>query len=760
MALLKKNIWLAFRLIVIAWSAVFLIAAFVTYHNVYKEVETQQKSLTKLNANTLVSLFEKYEIVLDVLTLKLIQNQKLITKSEAQSLMDAVLNTDKTLLSLGIFNVDGNIYAATSNVEGNPDYNLREIEHTKATFLETLKQNKAVIGRTYFSALLKGFVIPVRKAVKNNRGENIFVISAAINMEKALHFLTQGEQENELLDAFIFREFDNYFQLAPFGRSALKEAYLTPIPSNIVKREQQKLSQKIKLPVEVIKQKEMVVIDELPLKQGAALSASVYSSRYHFWLTTASSLESIRKVFIKDAVLLLSAFIISLILIYMLFNTIAESEKKKALALKHQATHDYLTQLNNRFHLDAKSEYIDDTKRPYSLLFIDLDNFKTINDRFGHDAGDNLLQAVASRLIQLTLTDEILIRYSGDEFVLITFTNDNQAITQKCRAILKELNRPFPWKNTHFDLSASVGVSSFPADGNDLDEIKRNADLAMYEAKKNRNSFVIYQDELKAAFLRKSEIEQELKLAIKNQELYMVYQPQLTTDGKLHGVEALVRWQNKKLGFVGPNEFIPIAESSGLMPAIGQFILTKSIADITSIQAMLGEKSSFMLSINVSVTQFSAPSFLDDVVTTLKSSGFSPNYLTLEITENIFIEDFSYVGDLLTQIKSYGIKLSLDDFGTGYSSLSYLRDLPIDELKIDKSFVDKLLQSDSARLMIKGILGISQGLNIETVSEGVETQEQLLTLKQLGCKIVQGYVHAKPLNCDDLIAYLTQIKAH
>ena len=307
-------------------------------------------------------------------------------------------------------------------------------------------------------------------------------------------------------------------------------------------------------------------------------------------------------------------------------------------------------------------------------------------------------------------------------------------------------------RNMQFHLGASIGIARYPQHGDSLNALLRAADIAMYEAKKDKNSVVIYRDEIEDTYLRHNRIEQLLRLARHRNELFMVYQPQVDQAGTLVGVEALVRWNNAELGFVPPDQFIAVAETSGLMTELGNFIIERSLQDIRQVQDALAQH--FNLSLNISVRQLLQPGFVEMLGDMVQRYRFSPHEIVLEITENLFIEDMNNVGSVIFTLRDRGFNISLDDFGTGYSSLSVLQKLPIDELKVDKSFVDDIHHDEKARKMIKNIIAIGKNYGMSVLAEGVETEQQACMLNTFGCDYYQGYWFSKPLDVEALCHFV------
>lgn len=349
---------------------------------------------------------------------------------------------------------------------------------------------------------------------------------------------------------------------------------------------------------------------------------------------------------------------------------------------------------------------------------------------------------------------ELIIRYSGDEFLIITKSIDKKELERLAIKILENLKEIFKIKKYNFSVTASLGIASLPTDGKSFDELKRASDMAMYIAKKKKNSYCFFDDSLKEEYLNKLQIENNLTTSIKDNEIFLVYQPQVDTENRLYGVEALVRWINKDLGFIPPDKFIKVAEDIGFIKELGEYIIKTAIKEIKDIQEITKQK--FKLSINISLKQFLEEDFIETLNKYIKEYNYDTNLLTLELTENIFIENMEKVLRILNQLKTMGITISLDDFGTGYSSLNVLKLLPIDELKIDKSFIEDILISNSSKNVVKSIISIGKEFDMNILCEGIEQLEQKNSLLNLNCDLFQGYYFAKPLKKEALIEYITK----
>lgn len=422
--------------------------------------------------------------------------------------------------------------------------------------------------------------------------------------------------------------------------------------------------------------------------------------------------------------------------------------------LKHQASHDRLTGLPNRMLFeDRLSLALAHTHRYGEMLavvFLDLDNFKTINDTLGHGLGDQLLQIVAERLTGCVGKHDILARWGGDEFTFllssITCAEDAAKIALK---ILETLNVPIKIDGKELYIKASLGIALAPYDGEDTDTLLKNADAAMYRAKqKGRNKYQLYTSAIGTKAQERLILEHNLYKALEREEFLLHYQPQidLATD-EIVGMEALIRWQNPESGFISPSLFIPIAEEMGLINSIGEWVLWTACAQNRAWQSL--GLPPVRMAVNLSARQFQQKNLVEIITQVLESTKLDPRYLELEITESIAMQDIPVTISVLRTLRSMGIQIAIDDFGTGYSSLSSLKHFPLDKLKIDQSFIRDLVKDTDDAAIVTALVALGHGLKLEVIAEGVELQEQLTVLRSLNCDGMQGYLFSRPLSVQD-----------
>jgi len=441
-----------------------------------------------------------------------------------------------------------------------------------------------------------------------------------------------------------------------------------------------------------------------------------------------------------------------------IFNDISAA-RAKSLELSHLAQHDFLTDLPNRVLLNDRITQAIAFAARYSkqlaVMFVDLDDFKKINDSLGHTSGDKLLQSVASRLVACIRRSDTVSRLGGDEFVVllsqVEHAEDAAFISKK---ILSSLAEPFSVDKTHLDINASIGVSTYPDDGQDAETLIHKADTAMYAAKKlGRNNCQFFRADMQARFLERQILEGSLRFALSRNEFTLHYQPKIDLKtGEISGVEALLRWRHPTRGMIPPAQFVPIAEESGLIVPIGQWVLVQACR-----QARAWKDAGLppvRMAVNVSAAEFMAKDFLSGVRAALISTGVDPHNLELELTETVLMRDAESAVRILHALKAIGVQLAVDDFGIGYSSFSYLQRFPLDALKIDRTFINEISAAGESATILSAMIDIGLSLKHRVIAEGVETPDQLHFLQKKGCSEGQGYLFCHPIIADKFAEFL------
>lgn len=441
-----------------------------------------------------------------------------------------------------------------------------------------------------------------------------------------------------------------------------------------------------------------------------------------------------------------------------IFSDITDLKKNEA-RLRENAYHDPLTGLPNRLALyeDFDRQITVSPETTVALFFIDSDNFKFINDSMGHSLGDLLIRKMGERLTSLFKDrGNTVYRLGGDEFVLFAAYDRIDEVFEYAQEIKSSFEVPIEIEDNTVCITVSIGIATFPANGNSINELIKNADIALYKAKEaGKNCYVLFNDEMHEKIKQRMLIEKNLRNAIENNELDVYYQPQIDAmTGFITGFEALLRWHNKELGFVPPLSFINVAEETRLINPIGKWVLKKACVFLRKIHETGCKEVS--VAVNVSIFQLLQDDFVDTVEEFLNAEGIAPGCLELEITESILMDSFNVISFKLSRLKKLGVRIALDDFGKGYSSLSYLKQLPIDTLKIDKCFVDGIRSDIESSDLTGMIVKLGQNLGLTVIAEGVEEQEQMEYLKENGCHRIQGYLICRPLPENDVLRFYNE----
>jgi diguanylate cyclase (GGDEF)-like protein len=430
------------------------------------------------------------------------------------------------------------------------------------------------------------------------------------------------------------------------------------------------------------------------------------------------------------------------------------SWKTEATSLRHAAEHDDLTGLPNRGALKrAVANCIESSDDGFIVALMDLDGFKRVNDTLGHQAGDAVLVETTRRLLKVLGPQDILARLGGDEFVILFPGKSLQSAIQVLKAVLIAVARPFQTAPHNAYLGVSIGIAEYPQHGDDYSTLLKNADTAMYQSKnagKNRIS-VFAHGETSPGF----SITSAMHKGIQEGEFYLEYQPQFDMNRQLVGAEALMRWENRKLGTVGPNVFIPIAESAGLMPFLGSWALRSACHQLKQFQSLCPD---FVMSVNVSALQFDCDHFDQQVINAIQEAGIDPRSLILEITESTLLLAKDKTEQALHTLRERGVRFSIDDFGTGFSSLSYLTRLPVSSIKIDKAFVWAIAELHDGptpdKQLISAMINLGQSIDLRVVAEGVENDTQFDFLKAAGCDLIQGFLLGHPMSAQAICRHL------
>ena len=747
MNVLNKKAWFIYYCLIGIGLLLLIININSKYNELLAEKKHEQFYVTKIIKTDIASILSKYEVMIDLINEDFNEDNYL-----NQVMLNNILQKSELLGGFALFDMTGKLLAKSDNL---PD-ELYHIRYSSYSDIKNLNPNQdsLTINKPILSPVTNKWIIPIHKNLIDAQGKVIGYLAASIDIKKLEKKWPHSQAFGNSIGLTLNKSFS---RLIYTGIKSGQEEVIYKYPYTVKQiKEINAELKKQNLSLDKLAKTDLVAQFMWADGQNNMLHSVTYNKNYHFWTHSSRSLDDLTKPLLGTAINYAVLLISLLILGFFLFRWIIKVEESKLFALTYKSEHDDLTGCYNRTVLPKITRKLKKSQENFSLLYIDLDNFKNINDSFGHEYGDVLLQKVSARIKNsLTPLKGELIRYSGDEFILLLETNHKQTVQYFTIDLLTELARFHSIENNSFSVTGSIGITRYPNDSTSLDTLISYAENSMAIAKKSKNQYLFFSQEIHEKLIKETQIEQALHYAIDHNEISLVYQPQLDRQQNLYGVEALVRWHSKELGFIPPNIFIPIAEESGLMPKLGLYIMNTAMHEISTLQKQLG--INFALSINVSVRQFVQVNFFDLLMTSVNNFGSESLRVTIEITESLFIESLDVLLPIFDKMKSNNISLALDDFGTGYSSLSMLKDVPIDELKIDKSFVDQIAVNKKDQAMVKSIIGIGKNLNMRVLAEGVETIEHVKVLEDAGCDLFQGYHFSHPLSIYQLYEFIKEL---
>lgn len=748
-----------FAFILVVSIALVTIAGVENYKDVYAEHEEELTALHLLLKRSASDRLLQTEVLFKNLGQQIANLGGDV--AAIQRLIDEALYEDPIFQAYGIADVNGNLLYVSDELRGRLLPILLEDPSSARSFRKALDSRNIVIGDTYFFPPLNRWLIPFRYAVRNLNGDINLVITTAIALEGIHNPWRILAARDDVGITVTSDRYDNgefypiYYDPLPAAEGRKEDLYQKPLPAEVIDEVIGQISKVsgVSFDVFTARGKPVAYINNLNPEEPA-LAVLSHDLIHGYYLGIRRPLSIIQtEVWQYVALISVFALLFNLLAVFVLRREFLANLLHES-TLQARARQDYLTGLPNRFAFEDSWSPSQHSASDIAVLFIDLDNFRFINDHFGHAVGDRVLINIGAYLQNVLLSGEQLYRLGGDEFLVITPETDSAKLRYLAEQILYRVNEMMLVDSIKVSLTASIGIC-IAADEVLLGQMVSKADHAMYEAKKVRNHFAFYEHAVDGRQDKMLEIENQLRTVDLKQEIEVVYQPQIVTgQAAVVGVEVLARWRNENLGSVSPSLFIPVAEKTGKIIEIGEIVIDKAFSELKACPKFGQIKQ---VSLNISVHQFMYGGIAKHLDQKTSAHGISPKRIILEITENLFVEDFQYLSNLLQDIRRKGYEISLDDFGTGYSSLSLIRELAIDELKIDKSFVDDILDSEDARGLIQSIIGIGKSLGIPVLAEGTENAEQVALLTEFGCDRFQGYHFAKPMPIDELEEFLKNL---
>lgn len=760
---LSKALWRLYLYIILVSLSLLALGANFLWKSIVQEVKTELIYSNKIVSQSLNSLLNKDEALFHIIGERLLELGLTKNNPESTQLLDSLLKKNQELAGIGIANPEGEIIIVSSNLNTEDLPNLLEREETKVSFKKALNSDFLVMGRTYFSKEYNDWIVPIRYRLLNKNNEIVAVLTNGIKVNGD----NSPWQNINALDSLRVSVVNSnyYLQFISFdGTEDLTKLYNQPISNEYLDFFSNTLFEQTGFTLKDYMNNNLgIAFVEYTSPIGDRLLGTFsYEMKYGHFIFTTFKKSNLGYKLIAPVAWLGSLLLAFNVVLFLLFKHFSQLQRKSKKELEHQSQHDQLTSLPNLRYLAKNfTRWKKLHGEFYSVIFIDLDNFKSSNDIHGHPVGDEILVEVAHRL-KLYFKNSLCVRQGGDEFIVVVPYTDLNNTIDLCNDFLLGLKQPIKVDKLEFSVRASIGIAQSPTDGKNNETLLRKADIAMYEAKRKKCGVYVFTQRLDIRNARNAMIGKELNHALEKNEFSLVYQPQIDVATKsIIGVEVLLRWHNDMLDQVPPSEFIPIAESTGAIIDIGNFVFEKAFEEFVDICDEIVNKDKtynpnnpFRLSINVSILQLSNEHFLDQLFDIINKHDCKNAKLMLEITETLIIENPDKIGAILEKIRQSGIEISLDDFGTGYSSLSYLTKLPINELKIDQSFIHGITTDKTSLTLVKSILNLGNSLGIEVLAEGVETKEEFKLLSKYKCKYIQGYYFSKPLDKSNLLKYL------
>ena len=731
-----KPIRTLFALLLSLFVLAFFLFAWQSWRTVLSDIKNELHYTGQLLIQSTTAALIHQETTLRLLGKRLLEVGAYEHPEKGRAIIEEAHLIDKGVAGFGFARTDGQLLLISGINADRPLPNLLEQESSRLSFQKALGVNGVALGRPYYLDILEQWCIPIEVRIPASKEHPAAVMIAGQKITGAQNIWANLSLPPHTGIAIV-RD-DGYPQFLSPLRDDVSKCYTLPYEPHILQRISFKEEPQGFFYTKEERSGKTVLVhyDKLPQYGLTAMVMIPLSHMLGHWFAH----------FLFGLVTLA----VFTIFAWIAYQIIYRAQKAQDAHLIQLAHYDQLTKLPNRTLLLKKLEKILKKQQKggnrVAVLFVDLDYFKKVNDSFGHHIGDKLLSKVAQRFQNVLDSSATLARQGGDEFIVLLPKIGESAHAQEvAQRLLRSLAAPIMVKEKEIHTSASIGIALSPDHGQSAKDLLRYADTALYKTKEQgRNRFAVFNEELNYEVKRRREIEGQLHKALERGEFSLRYQPIIqSATGAPAALEVLIRWQSPQLGFVPPDEFIPIAEDMGLVDAIDLFVLNRACRDVKELTVESGE--SIRLSVNLSAKGLYRPTIADDIMNILDELDFDPRRLTLEITETAILEDFDRASEQLRSLRQRAIGIALDDFGTGYSSLSHLHRLPVTEIKIDRSFTRNIFKSEYDSTLVRSIIQMGKGLGMRVVAEGVESQDQYRALVEEACDYIQGFVIARPM---------------
>lgn len=731
----KQSVWPVFLLVFLSSTAFVIFLVVNSYNSMLDSVVSIQKSRVLLLSNEIKNKLKSHESYIDVSIQALEYDAVKRADDYLEKKIYDLINTSETLLSVTVYNKFGDIILSSETISPQLPSNVLD---------QVLSSSELILGRSYIYRN-QGLVMPLYKPIKFDN--ETFILSFVISVESVFDPPTDIYNIEGIDSLIIWRDTDRYFQFV--GPNNIDhQIYDTPAEESLVNKQLERLERQTGKLIDTLKSEGVPIVNSINTNLRGTFTTSIFIPDYKIWLTLESSEDKFNKKFINITARYFYIYLFFILVLILIFNYIKIKIKDHEDKTKYLINHDYLTGLKNIVYLNHL--LIDKVSGGHqvNIALFYIENLPTINGLLGHTVGDQVIVKVSKVLSTYNNREgTIAFRVAGNEFALYSELTSLEIISNEITLLFSK-----PVRCEGHYVSIDIRVGKFFSDSNDFTpgEIKRNVNLALDKAIESNLKSYTYDPKLLEDFIYKNTLKEELRYAIKREELYVCYQPKLNFERKVYSLEALLRWKNSKLGHIPPDVFIPLAESTGLIHELGEFVLETVIKDrkkLTSIYTYTPN-----VALNVSLLQMWEKSFILNLKKLIENYQVERGSLTIELTESILMNNIDQIIKVMKEMRELGVKISLDDFGSGFSSLNVLARLPIDEVKLDRVFICNISDNDSENILltIKNIISLCMDLSLEVVVEGIEDEDTETVLKKLGAQNFQGYFYSKPVRISDL----------
>lgn len=721
----------------------FVFYAIQTWHKVGDDADDELHFIDRLLRRTTDEIFSHNQSILRVVGDRLLEVNAAEYPERGRPLVESLLRLNPQMAGFGLARADGQLLLVSGISPSEKLPSLMEQPESARSFQQALGEGGMSIGRTYYLPLLQRWITPLRVAIQDARGSVPLVMTLGIDIDSP-ETTWNALQLPDAIEVRILRE-DGYWQfIKPLDASERTRVYDAKAENSWVQAIHDGNGAE-----------EQIHYHTYDLGDRIGLGSWLPRWKFHTLVTLPRS--ALMAEYQRRMAIPLTLFVLLLFAGVFLYRNLVRQQRAWEMQLIERAHYDSLTGLPNRLLVMDRLEHALDAagrdKSKVMLVFIDLDHFKRINDSFGHLVGDEILKQCAERFNRVLRAGDTIARLGGDEFLIVLPDIDTlDSVESVVHKIQQLFEQPFAIEHRELFSTCSIGLAAYPGDGTNADLLLKAADTALYKAKEaGRNTHRFYSQQMNSEAERRMEIESALRYALENDELGLLYQPQVELGtGRWTGCEALLRWNSSLLGEVSPVEFIPVAEESGLIRGIGDFVLQAACRDLARLRAKTDHH--FSMAVNLSAVQLHQQDLPETVSRLLQQHGLEVDWLELEITEGTMVEN----GEQLERLHALGSRIAVDDFGTGFCSLGYLQRFPVTTLKIDRSFVMNIEDNPDEAKLVNAIVNLGISLQLDVIAEGIETKAQLDFLYQSGCRLGQGYYFSKPIALDVLLEKLQQ----